>query len=334
MLKNGWSISLFKKVLVVAIIFTVTAIAGLGVTEICLQRLGYGNPPLYSYDPAVGYVLKPNQTLKRVNDCKVLINNEGMRSPDISPEKPVNVFRILLVGDSVAYGGSYIDQQETFCYLAEQLLSKEMGKKFQILNAAANAYGPQNVLKYLETRGTYDADLVVVYFPWGNLRRDFTNFYIVPFWSTNPHWALNEFFRHMVWGYFGTFSQEWKEIDHFKNEKCMTQNLDALCGIRHLCEMKGTPVIFLWSPYLTVLTGKDPDVFADDKKSLSQKLPDSLSIDLSPEFARHTNISSLFVDGCHYSKEGHAFAATLLCKYVLETQRNRNLMTKPGLFDE
>ncbi|AFM22770.1 SGNH/GDSL hydrolase family protein [Desulfomonile tiedjei] len=189
---------MLKRVFVVGIIFAIAALVGLGVAEIYLQRLGYGNPPLYSYDPAIGYVLKPNQALKRVNNCRVSINSLGMRSPDYTSEKPANVFRTLLVGDSVPFGGSYIDQQDTFCSLAEQLLTEETGRKYQILNAGVNAYGPQNVLKYLETRGTYGADLVVVYFPWGNLRRDFTNFYVLPFWSTNPQWALNEFFRHLV----------------------------------------------------------------------------------------------------------------------------------------
>ncbi|WP_157212057.1 hypothetical protein [Desulfomonile tiedjei] len=90
----------------------------------------------------------------------------------------------------------------------------------------------------------------------------------------------------------------------------------------------------MWSPYLTVLTGEVSDPQANDKRSLYEVLPEPLTVDLSPEFGRLANIQSLFVDGCHYSKEGHAFAATLLCKYILETQKKHNLITKPGRFDE
>ncbi|AFM22771.1 hypothetical protein Desti_0019 [Desulfomonile tiedjei DSM 6799] len=93
-------------------------------------------------------------------------------------------------------------------------------------------------------------------------------------------------------------------------------------------------MLFLWSPYLTVLTGEVSDPQANDKRSLYEVLPEPLTVDLSPEFGRLANIQSLFVDGCHYSKEGHAFAATLLCKYILETQKKHNLITKPGRFDE
>jgi len=121
-------------VLIIALICVLTAVAIAAGLELYLSRLGYGDPPLYSYDPAVGYVLKPSQNLSRYRNCRVSINNLGMRSPETSVAKAPGRFRVLVLGDSVPYGGSYIDQDDTFCYVAQRLLNRS-SERYEILNA-------------------------------------------------------------------------------------------------------------------------------------------------------------------------------------------------------
>lgn len=299
-------------------------VVGLALMEILLRVWGYGNPPLYQYDPAVGYLLKPNQELGRSGGSRVHINNLGMRSEDTSPDKPENVYRVLVVGDSVPYGGSYIDQNDTFCYVAERLLNQN-SKQFQILNAGINALGPQNIRRLLETRGIYSADLVIVYFPWGNLRRDFTNYYIVPFWSNTPRCALAELFRHLVWMYFGKFSQSWKEISNFDNDFVLNQNLEALKAVKGLCDNRRIPVFFFWSPDPNVLSGKIPDNMIYDKTQLWSTLPEDVIVNLDNQFKRHPNVHELFVDGCHYSRAGHYFAGEILREFVRAQKEHTGL---------
>lgn len=301
------------------LIGVVTLIIAGGALEVYLSRLGFGAPPLYTYDPAIGYVLKPSQDLTRYRNCKVFINSMGMRSPETSAAKPPGRFRVLVVGDSVPYGGSYIDQEDTFCYVAQRLLNRD-SNPYEILNAAENAYGPRNVLAYLQTKGTFSSDMVVVYFPWGNLRRDFTNYYIVPFWSNSPRWALAEFFRQGLWMEFGKFSQKWKDLQAFSNEQVLDMNIDALMAIKRLCEKRQTPVFFLWSPYRDILLGSIPDVLAPDIAKLRKALPPDQIIDLSPMFKRNGNISSLYHDSTHYSKAGHHLAGRILSDFIKSRQ--------------
>ncbi|MBI5249954.1 MAG: hypothetical protein HY912_10715 [Desulfomonile tiedjei] len=304
-----------KRIAFVSVTIIISGAVSLVLAETLLRSWGYGNPPLYEYNPAVGFLLKPNQQLERSGGTKIHINNLGMRSEDTSPEKPDGVYRVLVVGDSVPYGGSYIDQEETFSYVAERLLNQE-GKRFQILNAGVNALGPQNIRRFLETRGTYSADLVIVYFPWGNLRRDFSNYYIVPFWSNAPGCAIAEFMRHAVWMYFGKLSQSWKEITNFDNEFVLTQNLEALKAVKDLCDRRRTPVFFFWSPDPNIIAGTVVDKLVYDKKRLWKALPEDVLIDLGPQFAKHTNVASLFVDACHYARSGHQFAGEILRDFI------------------
>jgi hypothetical protein len=319
-LVSGCSALLKKSALVFSTII-IAGITSLALVEIILRAWGYGNPPLYQYDPAVGYLLKPSQELGRSGGSRVHINNLGMRSEDTNPGKPENVYRVLVVGDSVPYGGSYIDQNDTFCYVAERLLNQKT-KQFQILNAGVNALGPQNIRRFLETRGTYFSDLVIVYFPWGNLRRDFTNYYIVPFWSNTPSCASAELFRHLVWMYFGKFSQSWKEISNFDNEFVLNQNHEALKAVKYLCDKKKIPVFFFWSPDPNVLSGKIPDIMTYDKKRLWSRLPGDVIVNLDNHFKKHPNVHEMFVDGCHYSRAGHYFAGEILKEFV-KAQKER-----------
>jgi hypothetical protein len=284
--------------------------------EIYLRALGYGHPVLYEYDPVVGYVIKPAQTLIRSGRCRLTINNLGMRSDNNVVEKRKDVFRVLVLGDSVPYGGSYIDQEETFCNVAQRLLNQNV-TKFEVLNAGVNAYGPQNVAGYIKSRGLLDADLVIVYFPWGNLRRDFSNFYIVPFWSNDPVLALGEFLRQLTWAIFGRLSQKWKDTNAFQNERVLAMNLAALEEIKRSCDDSGKPVFFFWSPYLDIMTKKMPDKFRSDREELEKRIPGECTIDMEPILKKHGNVSALYVDGIHYSAAGHQVAGKYLAEFIL-----------------
>jgi hypothetical protein len=297
------------------ILAAVITLLGIAAVELYLESRGWGHPPLYVYDPVTGYALKPSQDLTRTHGCRVVINSLGMRTHETTLSKRDGVFRVLVLGDSVPYGGSYIDQDETFCSVAERILNAG-GPKYEVLNAGVNAYGPRNVLGYIESRGLFGADMVIVYFPWGNLRRDLTNFYIVPFWNRSPEWAMAEFFRHLVWAAFGKLSNRWKNINAFDNELVLTSNLAALAGIKKYCDSEAVSVFFFWSPYMDVITGTGPDKFMSDRAKLYQEIATELSVDVSPALAASKDIPSLYVDGVHYSREGHLLAGKFLADFV------------------
>ncbi len=306
----------FKIAFVAIAIVTLCGVASF--LEWQLRGQGWGEPPLYSYDSASGYVLKPSQNLLRSGQCRVMINGLGMRSKETSLAKQPGTLRVLVVGDSVPFGGSYIDQDDTFCNVAEKILNARR-MNCEVLNAGVNAYGPQNVLGYLQSRGSFGADLMIVYFPWGNLRRDFTNFYIVPFWSNSPGWAVAEFFRHMVWAAFGALSNRWKDINAFDNDSVLASNLGALAGIKKYCDAKAVPVFFLWSPYREVVMGTGRDIFLSDRARLYQDIPAECIVDLTPAFMAAKDIPPLYVDPVHYSREGHLLAGKFVADFIRKT---------------
>jgi lysophospholipase L1-like esterase len=138
--------------------------------EIFLRwRFGFGSPLLYQADPAIGYLLSPNQKTRRFGN-RIEINEYAMRSDAIAPQRSANTLRIFIIGDSIANGGWWTDQPDTISSLLQQKLQADLNPnerlnaydRIEVLNASANSWGPRNELAYLQKFGTFEAQLIVL----------------------------------------------------------------------------------------------------------------------------------------------------------------------------
>ena len=155
----AWAIGILAFVLVLA-----------GSSELILRSMGFGNPIVYRVDPRVGYYPAPNQDVHRYGG-EIHINAFGMRSRNVTAEKPAGTFRILMLGDSTLYGGSYIDQSQTYATRLEGLLNQKPSllpnspRQVEVLCMGVNGWGPQHELAYVKEFGLFHADLVMVMGP-------------------------------------------------------------------------------------------------------------------------------------------------------------------------
>lgn len=150
----------------------VCAILVLSAELLCGVVFGLGKPVLLRADPDCGYLPAPNQHVLRFfarND----INAFGMRSADVSPAKPPGTLRVLFIGDSVAYGTTYIDQSDIFTGLLSRELPSRVGRRTEVLDAAAGGWAVGNEVGYLESRGTFGADQVIFVLNTGDLDQPF-----------------------------------------------------------------------------------------------------------------------------------------------------------------
>lgn len=143
-------------------------ILGLGLVLTLLIELvlrlgfGFGNPLLYQGDDRIGYLLQPNQQVKRFGN-RIRVNAYHMRSDAVSPRPNPDQRRIFLIGDSIVNGGWWTDQRDTLSELLQGLLpSAAPQTQTEILNASANSWGPRNELAYLERFGTFGAETIVL----------------------------------------------------------------------------------------------------------------------------------------------------------------------------
>lgn len=142
------------------LLIILASVTGLAiVAEIGLRiTTGLGNPPLYVADAEIGYLLAPNQKLRRFGNS-IQTNQYSMRSQEIAA-KSEDQRRILLLGDSVVNGSWWTDEAETLSSLLANQLNNS--GDVEVLNASANSWGPRNELAYLKRYGLFDADALVL----------------------------------------------------------------------------------------------------------------------------------------------------------------------------
>lgn len=171
--------------------------------ETYLRSRGYGNAVLYMPASEVGYYPAPNQSVMRYGGL-VETNRFGMRAPDFPDEKRLGTFRIFMMGDSTLWGGSYLDQSEIYPRLLQDALNEKFGddnKRVEVLNIAANGWGPFHEMGYLKQFGAFDADMAILCLPAGDIYRAYYDLTDLPYFTVKspPRLAWEEVFRHLNW---------------------------------------------------------------------------------------------------------------------------------------
>ncbi len=130
------------------------------VGEVLLRLLGFGTPLLHEPDAVVGYYPAPSLQVRRCGTT-LRTNAFGQRAPDYTRHKPAGVFRVLVLGGSALWGGTRLGDEHLFARRMEARLGGP-GREVQVLNAAAEGWGPKHKLGYLARFGSFDADVAVV----------------------------------------------------------------------------------------------------------------------------------------------------------------------------
>ena len=98
-------------------------------------------------------------------------NNLGLRrDADTDEDKPADLFRVLVLGDSQTDG--YVDNEASFSSLLEQALGERLarqGRRVEVLNAGVAGYSPAQAFLWYDVHGAeLRPDLVIAVFYPGN----------------------------------------------------------------------------------------------------------------------------------------------------------------------
>ena len=142
-----------------------------GVTEAPKRGSTIALRELIQPDPSneIIFTLRPNLdvTFQKVH---VRTNSFGMRGGEVSVAKPENTYRIILLGDSFAFGWG-VDEEKSFAHLLEEKLSQSLGRPVEVLNFGVPGYSTfQETAQFLAYSEKFNPDAVLVYFvenDWG-----------------------------------------------------------------------------------------------------------------------------------------------------------------------
>ncbi len=315
---------------------------GVAALEAALRLvLGFGNPPLYVADTQVGYRLAPQQRIRRFGN-RIVINSHSMRGPEITPLPTEDTLRILLLGDSIANGGWWTDQEAILSVQIQRQLQRELGsalagkEKVEVLNASANSWGPRNELAYLAKFGDFGSWGVMVLFNTDDL------FAIAPtslpvgrdrnYPDRRPALALQEVVHRLI---KPRPNPELEALNQESGDR-VGVNLEALRQIKRLVHQSEGQMVLAMTPLLREVQPPGP---RDYEIVARQRLLDFTAaeqipyLDFLPSFQAHPQPQGLYRDHIHLSPEGNALVSAALVQKVRSHLENRDRPILPLLSD-
>lgn len=290
-------------VIVAAILFAVLAAA-----ELALRTMyGLGDPVLYRSSPLFGYRLQPNQLVYRIGGAEVRVNNLGLRADRDWDTSRTN--KILFLGNSVTFGGTYIGTTELFSHLAVQGIDGYIGG-----NAGINGWGVENIRALIVDDGFMPASVYVSVLQEMDFYRGLAKLAGKPFWTRKPTFALEELLVHFYLNRFETiYDQHDRFVTNLENQKAVERSVHDLKLLDDFLKSKGfVHLIYMSTNTYQLFEGQDVDTlvygFLDAFKIQViriQERPEitGLSVDQQRE---------LFYDWNHLTREGHRAWARII----------------------
>ena len=227
-----------------AVILLLMTAGMVAASEVYLRSfVGLGNPVLYDSSPLYGFRPQPNQTLKRFRGSTISLNNLGLRTDEDWYGEPDN--KVLFLGDSVTYGGSYIGNTELFSTLA---VSRLPG--FKAGNAGVNSWGVENIHGLIVLSEFLPAKTYVTVLVEADFYRGVTRLQGAPYWSVIPSSGWHEllFFalyrlnntRYVNWRKYASDAHVARVVSVAASKLVEMDRLLTSRGMRHLVYISPT----------------------------------------------------------------------------------------------
>ena len=318
----AWTISARTK-RPVAFAFTLFGLLMLlGLTELGLRMfVGFGSPILYDRNPAYGYFTKPNQHTRRLF-ARTSTNSLGMRSPEFTVAKPPGTLRLMFLGDSITYGTTQVNQDDIFVELVRKDLSSEFHRRVEEINASANAWAITNENAFLQSRGTYNSDCVLLVLNSGDLDQPFSDFSDVAGAQTaRPVSAIGELLTRLLalWNH----SSQHDAGTTIENDPATEQsNLQKLSNMANFTRTHGSNFLLVFVPFRREITQGAKSSAQYPLRQWAESEAVDL-IDLTSAVSAYETKAVTLRDGVHFNALGNRLLADSLEKELTETLNSR-----------
>jgi lysophospholipase L1-like esterase len=284
--------------------------------EVGLRILGAHNPVLYQTAPVLGYRLKPNQHVSFFGN-EISTNRFGVRDDRSFDTKEPNVTRILVLGDSVTWGGVRMPQDELFTSILEQ----ELGDA-EVINAGINGYSVWRMASFYRRHlNKLKPDVVVMYV----IPADFHRPAVVDLVGTSPAFPLKRpafalssalvsaqivLAAKLDWDWIRPQRPDMPR-DNRSDDDRILQNLEAIVDLNDTLSPNQRLIVVV-SPFPDHANNPPlPDAVAN---ALVEAKIETLVLEREALRADDN-----FVDHIHFNARGHAMIGQTLAEYLRES---------------
>jgi lysophospholipase L1-like esterase len=284
------------------------------VAELVLRRAGLGDPILFHANMSYRYAPQPNQSRVRRGGAKVTIDSKGFRAVRdwTSPADG----KLLFVGDSVTWGGTYIDDADTFAAGVCARLEKATAKRLVCGNASANQYGTDNMAERIRYKEVDDESaLIITLISDDTLRglRDAEGPLLFTAPPPGPFKALWEATAFLVWE-LNRAMRPIRPLRSNQDFQVAERRLHTLFAAINETQRPGRKVLIVLSPTQSELNGNETALTKAVRTVLARSGFDFLDLHGAVS-AAHT--PGFYYDGVHLDRSGHHFYADQIAQRLL-----------------
>ncbi|TAE56051.1 MAG: SGNH/GDSL hydrolase family protein [Nostocales cyanobacterium] len=291
--------------------------------ELLLRSVfGFGNSLIYIGDEEIGYLLAPNQHTKKMGN-RIYINEYSMRSAQITKTSSNSTLRILLVGDSIANGGWWTDQENTISSLIEKSLQPQSKyQKVEVLNASANSWGPRNELAYLQKFGNFQSQIIILLINTDDLFATAPTSLPVGRDRNYPDQQIPLAILEVLQRYL-TKQKPIPELEAIQKEggDRVGINLAAIGKIKNFAQENNSKFLLVMTPLLREIGqpgSRDYEIVARKRLNDFTQEQNIKYIDILPELNAINNPQSLYQDTIHFNLQGNQFVSKIIEQSLIE----------------
>jgi hypothetical protein len=289
------------------VLLVVALIISLLVVELMLRFLvGLGDPLLYRPSPLFGYRLQENQLVQR-RGIEIRVNNLGLRAE--ADWDSSRSGKVLFLGNSVTFGGTYLANTELFSHHAVAGLKGVVSG-----NGGVNGWGVENIHALIVGGDFLPASTYVTVLQDMDFDRGLSKFAGQPFWIRKPVCALEELAVLAAFHLFQVSKDGYEEsIRPDEREKGVERAVLRLKEMDEFLRAKGfVHLIYMSTDTHQLLDGLPADTVVAKYLRLSGLRVSYLAD--SPEIRglAGTDVETLFYDWNHLDKEGHRLWGKLI----------------------
>ena len=273
--------------------------------EIYLRTIGLGNPVLYYADTSYRYAPRPNQKHVGRYGAAVTIDSKGLRGTK-DWTAPADG-KILFMGTSVTWGGTYIDDKDLYSNVVCVDLKKALNRDFTCGNAGVNSYGLDNMVARIRYRDFADESAIVVTVGSFNAVRGLVDINSLPYFvfpPPGPFKALAEATTLLAWKAVNVI--RFLQYERTYDMRVAERSLGDLFAALRETDRPGRKVLIVMMPDREQLDGKEDDLTRRVRAVIKDSKLDFL--DLHQPMSAVAKRDSLYSDnGSHLELAGHRF---------------------------
>jgi hypothetical protein len=271
---------------------------------------GLGDPVLYDTNPRYSYRPRSDQTVRRLGGARVHLNNLGLRADADWDRSVAN--KVLFLGNSVTYGGSYVSNDELFSHVALAGKPEWVGG-----NGGVNGWGVENIHGLIVRGGFHPARAYVTVLIEEDFYRGLAP--MPPYlWQARPRLALQEVLRSIVANLRAHSAQSLGDTTEQGMANAAQLAVKRLVELDAFVLTRGALHLVYLSPSLANLNGdRAPDerlAHVFDRAGIVVR-----RLQAYPALRQLTKAqrAALFHDGVHLSRAGHQLWGAMIREDLL-----------------